>query len=313
MFRHVVLLRRDPSLVLALRALLHGTGRVTELPSIQAWSALPPDDIDAVVIDLPVPRRKQAINLVRSRFNGRLVLVLEPNDDPAAVPTDHACSVVQRPFEIVELWHLVTTDPTPTRSGAGQEGPTAPAETRPTAPERPTTPAPSTRDAAPSSSPAAAAQPGPAAQPPRPAAQQRGPAATGSGPAAPEQSGPAAATREPGPRAAAPPAREDDAASKEPSPTRPADRRATPAPQSSGEPHPSAAEASTWRWRGRRYGPATAIPPDPPGGQPGVPGAATTPGQPARPSGLSAPAAAAGGPRTPPAAKDPTSAKGPPA
>jgi hypothetical protein len=272
MFRHVVLLRRDPSLGLALRALLHGTGRVTELPSIQAWSALPPDDIDAVVIDLPVPRRKQAINLVRSRFNGRLVLVLEPNDDPAAVPTDHACSVVQRPFEIVELWHLVTTDPTPTRSGAGREGPTAPAETRPTAPERPTTPAPSTRDAAPSSSPAAAAQPGPAAQPPRPAAQQRGPAATGSGPAAPEQSGPAAATREPGPRAAAPspqdrpvgppsrdrpaasasrdrpaapPAREGDAASKEPSPTRPADRRATPAPQSSGEPHPSAAEAST--------------------------------------------------------------------
>src|SRR5215216_775019 len=178
MFRHVVLLRRDPSLGLALRALLHGTGRVTELPSIQAWSALPPDDIDAVVIDLPVPRRKQAINLVRSRFNGRLVLVLEPNDDPAAVPTDHACSVVQRPFEIVELWHLVTTDPAPARSGRDRGGPTAAAA------ERPATPAPSTRDAAPSSSPAAAAQPGPAAQPPRPAAQQRGPAATGSGPAA---------------------------------------------------------------------------------------------------------------------------------
>ena len=98
MFRHVVLLRRDPSLGLALRALLHGTGRVTELPTSEAWSALPAEDIDAVVIDLPVPRRKQAINLVRSRFTGRLVLVLEPNDDPAAVPTDRACSVVQRPF-----------------------------------------------------------------------------------------------------------------------------------------------------------------------------------------------------------------------
>jgi tight adherence protein C len=35
MFRHVVLLRRDPSLGLALRALLHGTGRVTELPTLQ--------------------------------------------------------------------------------------------------------------------------------------------------------------------------------------------------------------------------------------------------------------------------------------
>ena len=119
MFRHIVLLRRDPSLGLALRALLHGTGRVTELPTIQAWSELPSDDIDAVVIDLPVPRRKQAIDLVRSRFNGRLVLVLEPTDDPAAVPPDRGCSVVQRPFEIVELWHLVTTDPAPRKSVPG--------------------------------------------------------------------------------------------------------------------------------------------------------------------------------------------------
>src|SRR4029450_12360162 len=120
MFRHVVLLRRDPSLGLALRALLHGTGRVTELPTLQAWSTLPPDDIDAVVIDLPVPRRKQAVDLVRSRFNGRLGLVLEPTDDPGSVPPDRGCSVVQRPFEIVELWHLVTTDPTPSGSRGGR-------------------------------------------------------------------------------------------------------------------------------------------------------------------------------------------------
>src|SRR4029450_8169109 len=127
MFRHVVLLRRDPSLGLALRALLHGTGRVTELPTLQAWSTLPPDDIDAVVIDLPVPRRKQAVDLVRSRFNGRLVLVLEPTDDPASVPPDRGCSVVQRPFEIVELWHLVTTDPTPSGSVAGGRATAEPA------------------------------------------------------------------------------------------------------------------------------------------------------------------------------------------
>src|SRR4029450_3142579 len=205
MFRHVVLLRRDPSLGLALRALLHGTGRVTELPTIEAWSALPAEDIDAVVIDLPVPRRRQAINLVRSRFTGRLVLVLEPNDDPAAVPTDRACSVVQRPFEIVELWHLVTTDPTPTRS-APDQGPTAPTQTRPAGPERPTSPAPPNRDAAEPPTPAAAgpgpAQPGPAgAQPPSATpAEQRGPAARD--------------------RPAAPPSREADAASRDPSPTR---------------------------------------------------------------------------------------------
>src|SRR4029453_12098826 len=111
MSRHVVLLRRDPSPGLALRALLHGSGRVTELLAIQAWSALAAETVDAVVIDLPNPRRGQAVELVRSRFDGRLVLVLDPGDDPAAIPSHHACSIVQRPFEIVELWHLVTTDP----------------------------------------------------------------------------------------------------------------------------------------------------------------------------------------------------------
>ena len=88
MSRHVVLLRRDPSLGLALRALLHGTGRVTELLTIQAWSALAAETVDAVVIDLPAPRRTQAIDLVRSAFDGRLVLVLDPSDDPAAVPSE---------------------------------------------------------------------------------------------------------------------------------------------------------------------------------------------------------------------------------
>src|SRR4029450_5894661 len=134
MFRHVVLLRRDPSLGLALRALLHGTGRVTELPTIEAWSALPAEDIDAVVIDLPVPRRKEAINLVRSRFTGRLVLVLEPNDDPAAVPTARPCWVARRRSEIVGWCHLVTTAPPPPTS-APDQGPTAPTETRPAGPE----------------------------------------------------------------------------------------------------------------------------------------------------------------------------------
>ena len=121
MSRHVVLLRRDPSLGLALRALLHGTGRVTELPNLQSWSTLPAEPIDAVVIDVPTRRRKKAIELVRSRFRGRLVVVLDPTDDPGTVPGQHACSVVQRPFEIVELWHLVTTDPAaPSQSGMGR-------------------------------------------------------------------------------------------------------------------------------------------------------------------------------------------------
>jgi hypothetical protein len=131
MSRHVVLLRRDPSLGLALRALLHGTGLVTEILTVQAWTALPANGIDAVVIDLPMPRRRQAVEAVRSRFTGRLVLVLDPADDPDAIAAHHNCSVVQRPFEIVELWQLVTTDPTPgapsPAAGEGRAGEVSPA------------------------------------------------------------------------------------------------------------------------------------------------------------------------------------------
>jgi hypothetical protein len=193
MSRHVVLLRRDPSLGLALRALLHGTGRVTELGDLQAWSTVSADTVDAVVIDLPPARRRQAVDLVRSRFGGRLVVVLDPVDDPAAVPTHHACSVVKRPFEIVELWQLVTTDPTPVSTGKGRDTP--------------------------------------------PVGQE-----------------PAAAPAEPD--LAPPPTRDD--------PT---------APEAPGQARPPAADASTWKWRGRRYGPATALPTDPLGDDPGTGGA----------------------------------------
>jgi hypothetical protein len=215
MSRHVVLLRRDPSLGLALRALLHGSGRVTELINLQAWSSLQADTVDAVVIDLPVPRRMQAVELVRSHFKGRLVLVLDPIDDPAAVPSHHDCSVVQRPFEIVELWHLVTTDPTPTpgrdQASARGRGPAPAGERRPAAPPTEERPA---------------------------ASREREAAAKESGLAPGANRGSAVASEEaPGPA------------------------------------RPTPADASTWRWRGRRYGPATAIPPDPTlGGQGATPG-----------------------------------------
>ncbi|MFL6268282.1 MAG: hypothetical protein ACJ75C_19830, partial [Actinomycetes bacterium] len=198
MSRHVVLLRRDPSLGLALRALLHGNGRVTELQNIQAWSAMPAEGIDAVVIDLPPSRRKQAVDLVRSRFGGRLILVLDPHDDPAAVPANHAYSMVQRPFEIVELWQLVTTDP------SGGQGGSRAAE------------------------PGRQAGPGSSDDLGRPGRRQV--PEGGEAPAAKGAERPRAA--EPGPAAGRP-----------------------------------AADASTWKWRGRRYGPATAMPPDPPGGE----------------------------------------------
>ena len=70
--------------------MLHGTGRVTELGDLKAWPEVPAGSIDAVVIDLPEASRTKAIGLVRSRFDGRLVVVLDPADDPSTVPSRHA-------------------------------------------------------------------------------------------------------------------------------------------------------------------------------------------------------------------------------
>jgi hypothetical protein len=120
--QHVVLLRRDASLAIALRALLGGSDRVIELATAADWSTLPEVRVDAVVADVPRARRMQEVREIRSHYRGRLVLVLDPGDNPAAVPPEHACSVIKRPFEIFELWHLVTEAPTaPVLGGPGPE------------------------------------------------------------------------------------------------------------------------------------------------------------------------------------------------
>src|SRR4029453_7263032 len=256
MSRHVVLLRRDPSLGLALRALLHGTGRVTELATLQSWSTLPAEPIDAVVIDIPARRRKKAIELVRSRFTGRLVVVLDPTDDPGTVPVHHACSVVQRPFEIVELWPLVTTDPA-APSQIGVEPVEESAGERPGAAGRDPAPPEAGRTVGGSMGPAAGAptRPGPA----------------GTRPNAPAETAPPEQAPEP--------------------------------------PRPGVGDASTWKWRGQRYGPATAIPiggEQPPGAAgPGLGGRQPGPrtGGPARTAGDGA--ASTGIPPAPPRSPDP--------
>jgi hypothetical protein len=84
--RHVVLVCRDASLGVTLRALLSDADRVSELEAVEDWPTLPKAPIDTVVVDLPHPRRMHTVREVRAGFGGRLVLVLDPGDDPAAVP-----------------------------------------------------------------------------------------------------------------------------------------------------------------------------------------------------------------------------------
>ncbi|HEU4398573.1 MAG TPA: hypothetical protein VFU54_12165, partial [Actinomycetota bacterium] len=161
MRNHVVLLRRDAALAIALRALL-GTDRVSELGTAEDWASLPEVHVDAVVADVAPGRRMHEIEEIRARYRGHLVLVLDPGDDPAAVPPEHACSVIKRPFEMVELWQLVTA-----ASAAplvDSPSPEAPDTGRPAAAE----------PLAPSGRAAAPAEP-PPAKPPAPS--ERGPGA----------------------------------------------------------------------------------------------------------------------------------------
>lgn len=59
---------------------------MTEIQSVGAWAQLPVHDVDAVVIDLSLPRRVDALEAVRSRFSGPLTVVLDPYDEETSVP-----------------------------------------------------------------------------------------------------------------------------------------------------------------------------------------------------------------------------------
>ena len=105
--RHVVLLTRDASLVVAVKALLGDEDRVSELESPQELPPVGELPVDAVVIDLPSASRKASIERVRGRFSGPLVVLLEHGEDPAKARITYRCSVLTRPFGMSQLWSLL--------------------------------------------------------------------------------------------------------------------------------------------------------------------------------------------------------------
>src|SRR5919198_1029568 len=108
---HVVLLGRDPSLAIALQALLEHAGDVSALEVVDDWRASSAEEVDAVIVDLPTRRRLPTVERIRDGYRGRLVLLLDPTDDPAAVPSAHGCMILRRPFEIGTLFSLVAGSP----------------------------------------------------------------------------------------------------------------------------------------------------------------------------------------------------------
>jgi hypothetical protein len=110
--RRVVLLTRDASLVVAVKALLADDDRVTELESPQELPPMGDLPVDAVVVDLPGASRAASLERVRGRFSGPLVLLLGHGEDPAKARGAYHCSVLARPFGMSQLWSLLVDSTT---------------------------------------------------------------------------------------------------------------------------------------------------------------------------------------------------------
>jgi GAF domain len=119
--RHVVLLTRDASLVVAVRALLDVGDTVTELESPQELPPMGQLPVDALVVDLPKPMRDAAVGRVRGRFSGPLVVLLGHGEDAIAARGVYRCAVLTRPFGMSQLWSLLIESKTEVMPVIGRE------------------------------------------------------------------------------------------------------------------------------------------------------------------------------------------------
>jgi hypothetical protein len=104
---HVVLLTRDTSLAVALRALVGEPDQVIELAFPNAWRTLNGSSVDAVVVDLPPAMRKAAVEALERNFTGPLVVLLDPGEELAKTANQQRCSALHRPFSMSALWTLL--------------------------------------------------------------------------------------------------------------------------------------------------------------------------------------------------------------
>jgi GAF domain len=245
--RHVVLLTRDASLVVAVKALLDGEDRVSEVQSPQDLPPAGELPVDAVVVDLPQAAREASVERVRGRFSGPLVVLLGHGEDPDRARADYRCSVLTRPFGMAQLWSLLVDSasealteviPAIPREFEGEVPPATPSPPPPR--ERPVpTPPPARPSAAPPPRerpapvpPAAAPSPPPPRerQAPAPPPRERPPSAP-----APAAGQPWRERRTPAPPSA-PPLRERPASAPPPGAVQPPRERPAPPPPSAPPP-----------------------------------------------------------------------------
>src|SRR5919197_5288330 len=125
MSRHVVLMSRDTSLGVALKALLTDEDRVSELDSPKGWKSLNGAPVDIVVLDLPADLRQAALDLLAKRFTGPLVVLLDPAENLGKLSGHLPYAVLQRPFGMSELWSLLVAPSSQTGRAAAGAAPSA--------------------------------------------------------------------------------------------------------------------------------------------------------------------------------------------
>jgi hypothetical protein len=128
---------RDTSLGVALKALLTGQDRVSELDSPKGWKSLNGAAVDIVVLDLPADVRQAALDTLAKRFTGPLVVLLDPAEQLGELSGRQPYAVLRRPFGMSELWSLLVAPSSQTTRAVGRAAPAAP-------------PAPAARGSAPS-------------------------------------------------------------------------------------------------------------------------------------------------------------------
>jgi hypothetical protein len=103
----ILLFSTDPFLGAALEVVGHGARSVVKhaLPSdLSEW---PNGEPYNVVLDVPPAHRKAAHETVRLHHQGRLILVLGPDEDDADLPRDAARLTVHRPIDLASLLSLL--------------------------------------------------------------------------------------------------------------------------------------------------------------------------------------------------------------
>lgn len=150
----VIVVSRDPLVVLAIKAAPGGRVRLLQNDASPAGIRWPEEGHYSVVLDVGTHQRRAAYEAVRRHHPGRLVLIVGP-DDPDELPPDPASMTIKRPFRSTELLNLLAT-PVPAAYRPAEHAVVAPgrrpqahARVRPGAPVPARPPEPATAQPAP--------------------------------------------------------------------------------------------------------------------------------------------------------------------